>query len=230
MKSLNDKVSHNEKTSEHSFHERFEKKKKFRLSKSSNDSLEVRAKKFLESGSAVTQTTKIALALVVLAGAMTIFCAMPGLTIMAGKFRRSQYYSKKQLANATQNLKRRGYVKTSSGSGKSRIVLTEKGKAHFEKMLFEDVRLSKMDKWDEKWRVVLYDIPVNYTKAREALRWRLRALGFFQYQKSVWIYPYPCKDEILFLADYFGVGRFVEVLEVTGLSEDRGLKKHFELP
>jgi hypothetical protein len=219
-------------TSEQEFHARLANQKRLEREKASKKAKltwEKRAKDFLESDSATAQTTKVALALVVAAGVLTTLSIAPGLTILARHYKRSQYYSEKQMRSAAQNLRRRGYIETSFEQYKPRIRLTKKGEEYFQKMLFEESRLSSQAEWDGKWRFVLFDIPVNYTKAREALRWRLRALGFFQYQKSVWVYPYPCKDEILFVADHYRIGRFVEILDATGLSDDTALKKHFEL-
>jgi hypothetical protein len=220
-------------TSEQSFHARLAKQKQLereKAAKTARLSWEKRAKDFLESDSVAAQTTKVALALVVAAGILTTLSVAPGLTILARHYKRSRYYSEKQIRSASQNLRRRGYVEASFEQHNPRIRLTKKGEEYFQKMLFEESRLSSQAEWDGKWRFVLFDIPVNYTQAREALRWRLRALGFFQYQKSVWVYPYPCKDEILFIADHYGIGSFVEIVDATGISDDTALKKHFELP
>ena len=215
--------------SESEFQRRYKKKTKQAGKIKHELSWQERAKKFLDSDSAGCQATKVALGLIVVAGALTVFSVMPGLTIVAGRYKRAQYYSKKQLYDARENLKKCGYIETDRIHDKPRVRLTKKGEEYFQKMIFEEARLSSQSEWDGKWRFVLFDIPLGHTKARDALRWRLRALGFFQYQKSVWVYPYPCKDEVLFVADHFGVGRFVEVLEVTELTNDKNLKKHFEL-
>ncbi len=220
-------------TSEQAFHVRLAKQKQTEREKArrvAQLSWGKRAKDFLESDSVAAQTTKVALALVVAAGILTTLAVAPGLTVLARHYKRSQYYSEKQIRDAAQNLRRRGYIETSHDKNQPRIRLTKKGEEYFQKMLFEESRLTSQAQWDRKWRFVLFDIPINYTKAREALRFRLKALGFFQYQKSVWVYPYPCKDEILFVADQFNIGRFVEILDATGLSDDTALKKHFKLP
>ncbi|MBI2120408.1 MAG: hypothetical protein HYT94_02160 [Parcubacteria group bacterium] len=220
-------------TSEQSFQIRLAKQKQTEREKARRAtqlSWGKRAKDFLESDSVAAQTTKVALALVVAAGILTTLTVAPGLTVLARHYKRSKYYSEKQMRSAVQNLRRRGYIETSHDKNEPRIRLTKKGEEYFQKMLFEESRLTSQAEWDGKWRFVLFDIPVEYTKAREALRFRLKALGFFQYQKSVWAYPYPCKDEILFVSDHFNIGRFVEILDATGLSDDAVLKKHFKLP
>jgi hypothetical protein len=193
-------------------------------------SLADRAEEFLNSGTPASYATCIALALVILSSVAVVATVAPGLSILARGYRRSNAYSNLQLNGAMQNLKRHRYVEEIKGvNGKPRIQLTKKGEAHFQKILFEDVRLPHPAHWDGKWRFVLFDIPINHTKAREALRWRLKALGFYQYQKSVWVYPHLCEKEILYIADFFHVGRFVEILEVIHLSNDKELKKHFGL-
>ncbi len=226
------KTQYPKNKTEQEFHRELARKKQVEREKAEKVarlSWEKRAKNFLESDSTASQATKIALALVVVAGVLTVVSVAPGLTVLARYYKRSQYYSEKQIRDASKNLKKCHYIESDTYRGKPRVRLTKKGEEYFQKMIFEEARLSSQEKWDGKWRFVLFDIPVNHTRARDALRWRLRALGFFQYQKSVWVYPYPCKDEILFVADHFGIGRFVEILDATGLSDDTVLKKHFEL-
>jgi len=75
----------------------------------------------------------------------------------------------------------------------------------------------------------MFDIPMRFTKGREALRFHLKKLGFLQFQKSAWIYPYPCEDEIIFIADFFKVGKYVDVLTVENILRDDKLKKHYNL-
>jgi hypothetical protein len=192
-------------------------------------SFEERIKEFLSSGTSASYITQVVLALAALSVVATVI-AMPGLSICAREYRRSKKYSKKQISSATGNLKRSGYIEfENADSGIPRIRLTKKGEAYFQKILFDDISLPEPEKWGGKWTFVLFDIPVQFSKAREALRWRLKALGFYQYQKSVWVYPHPCEKEILYVADYFGVGKFVEILSVEYLTKDIDLKKHFEI-
>jgi DNA-binding PadR family transcriptional regulator len=193
-------------------------------------SFEERAKEFLTSGTPASYATQVVLALAILSGAAMLGATAPGLTVAARQYRRMKGYSDKQIWDATYALKKSGYVKKySQGSEKPRIKLTKKGKEYFEKILFEDIQLPEPEQWGGKWTFVVFDIPVGHGKAREALRWRLKMLGFYQYQKSVWAYPHPCEKEILFVADHFGVGKFVEIFSVDRISNDLELKKHFRL-
>ena len=188
-----------------------------------------RAEDFLDSNTLSANATKVALVLAILAGVATVAVVAPNIVQISRRFKRSKKYSEKQITGAIQNLSRSGYINTHLVNGKRACDLTPKGKAYFNKILFEDVRLPTQQKWDGKWRFVLFDIPISHEKARDALRWRLKSLGFYQFQKSVWTYPYPCEKEILYVADFYNVGMFLEVLEADHLTNDIDLKKHFDL-
>ncbi len=54
------------------------------------------------------------------------------------------------------------------------------------------------------WRIVLFDIPEDAKIKREVLRGKLKELGFTMIQRSVWVIPYPCEDDINMLKNFFG--------------------------
>lgn len=110
--------------------------------------------------------------------------------------------------------------------------LSEWGRKRIVKYQLEDLKIKKPVRWDKKWRLIIFDIPhkLKWAKtAREALRFKLKELGFYQLQKSVWIYPYDCENEILFLKEIFRLGPFVKYLEVTKIDDEIKLKKIFDL-
>jgi hypothetical protein len=107
--------------------------------------------------------------------------------------------------------------------------LTPKGEARLRNIVIDEIEIKNPKKWDGKWRLVMYDLPVRFKKARDAFRWKLKDLGFFQFQKSAWIYPYPCEGELLFVADFYGVRKHIEILEVSKILDDKKLKIRFGL-
>lgn len=50
-------------------------------------------------------------------------------------------------------------------------------------------------KWDGRWRLVLFDIPIGQNAQRERLRRYLRSKGFGYLQNSVWVTPDPLEQE-----------------------------------
>ena len=108
-------------------------------------------------------------------------------------------------------------------------ILTEKGEKRLQNIVIDEVIVKSPKKWDGKWRLVIYDLPIRFKKARNAFRWKLKDLGFFQFQKSAWIYPYPCEGEVLFVADFFGVRKHIEILEVSKVLHEAKIKARFGL-
>ena len=110
------------------------------------------------------------------------------------------------------------------------IVLTEAGKKRALSFRIDAIIIPKPALWDRKWRLVVFDIPETKRQARDALRLKLRELGFKEFQKSVFAYPYPCVDEINFIVEFFEIRNYVHLAEVTKLSNDSRLRLHFNLP
>ena len=94
----------------------------------------------------------------------------------------------------------------------------------------DHLEVARPKKWDGKWRIVLFDIPEKNKKAREALREKLRDLGFKEYQKSVFVHPYPCEDEIAFLREVFEIKKHVRLGTLDKIDDDLALRDHFDLP
>src|SRR3989338_5330592 len=65
---------------------------------------------------------------------------------------------------------------------------------------------------DGKWRMVLFDIPEVAKKERDAFSFNMKKMGFYTYQKSVFVHPSDCRKEVEFLIEHHGVrpyARFV---------------------
>lgn len=115
------------------------------------------------------------------------------------------------------------------GDGTISIVLTEKGK---ERALTFNINLLKIleDKeWNGKWHGVFFDIPEKQKSKRHALREKLRDLGFYQWQKSVFVHPYPCRDQIDFVVEFFELRPHVRYGVLTDITNEAELILHFGL-
>lgn len=111
----------------------------------------------------------------------------------------------------------------------SSYAITPKGEKRLRHVFIDEVIIKNPKNWDGKWRLVIYDLPIKFRKARDAFRWKLKDLGFYQFQKSAWAYPHPCEGELLFVADFFGVRKHIDILEVNKISNEEKLKSHFKL-
>lgn len=109
------------------------------------------------------------------------------------------------------------------------IVLTEEGKKRALSFQIDRIKIERPIKWGGKWSLVTYDIPEKKKPAREALREKLKELGFYEWQKSVFIFPFPCRDEIDSLIEFFEIRPHVRYAELNHPTNEAELKLHFEL-
>jgi CRISPR/Cas system-associated endoribonuclease Cas2 len=116
-----------------------------------------------------------------------------------------------------------------NSDGTTSIVLTEKGKLRILEFNIYQLKIEKPTKWDGKWRVVMFDIPEKMKSKRDVLREKLKDLKFLELQKSVFVHPYPCLEEINFLAEFYQIRKFVKCGELTQLTNEAELKIHFKL-
>ena len=185
---------------------------------------------FIDSDSFSATAGKFLLMTLALGGIIFAGAIVPGILLMSKK---SKSYTKQQIQDAVYNLKKRKLIEIiQEGDDKIKVKLTNKGKKRVKKFCLETLKIKKPNQWDKKWRVLIFDIPTKpkiYHQAREALRRKIKDLGFYQMQKSVWVYPYECEDELLFIAELFQVQRHIEILTVDGMLYEEGLKKKFKL-
>lgn len=109
------------------------------------------------------------------------------------------------------------------------IKLTKDGQEKVLKYQIDEMKVKKPAKWDKKWRVVVFDIPEKRKKDREALRNKLRDLKFKELQKSVFISPYECEDEIDFITEVFGIRQHVLFMRVNSFTNQERFELKFNL-
>lgn len=109
------------------------------------------------------------------------------------------------------------------------IKLTEEGKQVFLCFNYEKLEIKKSKIWDRQFRMIIFDIPENKRSARDSLRKKLKELNCVKYNDSVWIYPFPCEDEINFIANYWKVGKYVQFALVKDLTNKEKLENFFNL-
>ena len=78
--------------------------------------------------------------------------------------------------------------------------------------------------------MVIFDVPKKKDKERRALSQKLKEIGFYPLQESVFIYPYDCRDETDFICEFLDVGNYVNYCLVETLDKREGdLRKIFNL-
>ncbi|MCK4782068.1 hypothetical protein KAS79_04080 [Candidatus Parcubacteria bacterium] len=117
----------------------------------------------------------------------------PGFKLMKDMFGcSSEKKFKKEIIRVNiSRLKKQGLIKQTKNK---KLLLTDKGK---EMIIYIKDRYSILNKpWDEKIRVVVFDIPEKRRRFREWFRAELSLLMFKPLQKSTYIGKYPIPDDL----------------------------------
>ncbi len=135
-------------------------------------------------------------------------------------------YDPNKIYNNLNNLKYRGILRN---NGQGNFSFTPKGVKWAEKSALRYFRL-KNKKWDKKWRVVIFDIPQELHRERVRFRQKLKNLGFYMLQKSVFIFPYECREELGDICRQLKISDYIDVIlaENPGFKEDE-IKKYYHL-
>lgn len=112
---------------------------------------------------------------------------------------------------------------------KIEIKITSAGREFIGIADFDNLTIEKPDTWDKRFRLVIFDIPKEKHGASLAFTSKLKELGFFMFQKSVWIHPYDCINEIILLRKIFEIDPYVKVVIVEAFEGDYSMRKHFSL-
>lgn len=109
------------------------------------------------------------------------------------------------------------------------IKLTKQGRIKALTYQLDTMSITRQKRWDRKWRVVIFDVPERYKRTRDIFRMRLKQLGLYALQESVYVSPYPCFDEIEFLRELYGIPFTVRYLLTERIEDDQFLHTHFYL-
>ncbi len=107
--------------------------------------------------------------------------------------------------------------------------LTQKGKDKLRKFKLLGYKLKKPKRWDNKWRMLVFDIKEERKGTRDKIRFILKRIGFLRLQDSVWVYPYDCEDLVTLMKADFKIGRDLLYLIVDTIEGDNKIKNYFKL-
>jgi CRISPR-associated endonuclease Cas2 len=139
--------------------------------------------------------------------------------------------SKKQIKKALYDLEKRQLIDIIEKDGQVKIYLQEKGK---QKVITRSIKLlldykKKEKKWDGRWFMVFFDVPEIEKQKREFLRKYLKKLGFYRYQKSVYIFPFECKKEVELIKKIVEGAKYMKYIVASEIEEEEKIKKYFNL-
>ena len=125
-------------------------------------------------------------------------------------------------------LERKGYIALTKAPEGFAVKLLKKARRRLKRILFEDLVLPSSRNWDGKWRLFIFDIPEKYRSSRDTLRLKLKKLGMYNIQRSVYAYPFDCRKELEFLSDYYDIAEYATYVETAYTDIDKELRKYFK--
>lgn len=138
--------------------------------------------------------------------------------------------NRRALHNAIRKLYRARLIDSKDNKdGSTTMLLTQNGKKKALTYELDEMKIPKMNKWDKYWRIVLFDIPEKHKKGRNALARILKQMEFYQFQKSVFVHPFECRDEVDFVVEFFSLRPYVRFILANHIDNELHLKNHFNL-
>lgn len=172
---------------------------------------------------------EIILSTLLAVGFLTFAIAMPNAVQIFKYFNPKNTKDKWKINRSLTRLEESKLIKKRLVAGVEQYILTETGKLRAMRYHLYAMKIAKQAVWDGLWRIVMFDVPEDKRNARLAINLALKKLGCVQYQKSVFITPYPCAKEIDFIGQCFDAHRHLRLITAKEINDEPIIKKFFHL-
>jgi phenylacetic acid degradation operon negative regulatory protein len=163
-------------------------------------------------------------------GLLTITVVMPGATPVIEKlFLKDKKFDKREFNRTINRLEDIGMIEKLVNGDELTIKLKPKGTKQATEYALDDIEIKRPARWDNKWRIVMFDIPENKKIARNAFKRHLDRLGFAQIQKSVYVHPFPCDKEIEYIVGVYALKQFIKYAIADYFNDQNDLIKKYRL-
>lgn len=143
--------------------------------------------------------------------------------LLAGMF--APAHPKADVTRTISRLKVRGYLQEDDAG----IRLTARGIERAQSYELEGLSIPRQEPWDGRWRLILWDIPEAQRPVRDQLRYLFTKLGLYQVRRSMWVTPYPCREQVEYLKSTLDLEANLLFLEATYLDGSAALRRHFNV-
>jgi len=159
----------------------------------------------------------------------------PRLNIIIGKLIKAvinkRRIDKKKIHRAIKILEKKEIIVIKKIGEQVFVQLHDKGKSTVLKYSVKSLlnfKKAKM-KWQKKWYLVLFDVPEIQRNKRDYLRRFLLKLGFYPYQKSVYLFPYECEKEIRLIKKIVEGSKYMSYIVAEKIENEKLAKIFFKL-
>lgn len=140
-----------------------------------------------------------------------------------------KHYNISYLRRTLTHLHKQAFVEIIHENNRDYIRLTQNGIRKILKFSIDTLSIKTPTHWDGKWRLVLYDVPRQKKNLGDTIRRTIVNFGFLAIQKSVYIYPYQCFDQVEYIRQYYGLTDCIQYMVVEHIEYDQAYKTYFNL-
>ncbi len=134
---------------------------------------------------------------------------------------------KEKFRQELYRLKKQKLIKIYIKNKEKQIELTNKGQEKLKKYILQNIELKKPGNWDQKWRIVIFDIPNHKKVIRNMLREKLINFKFIELQESVYVHPFDCLKEIDLIKNMYFIESNVQYILADRIETEVNLIKKF---
>ncbi|PJA55974.1 CRISPR-associated endonuclease Cas2 [Candidatus Roizmanbacteria bacterium CG_4_9_14_3_um_filter_33_18] len=138
---------------------------------------------------------------------------------------------KLKINRVLQNLEKNDILDLQEENGKVTVYLKDKNHPKIIEYSIKSLLDFKIKekKWDGKWFLVFFDVPEAQRNKRDYLRKFLIKLGFYQYQKSVYLFPYECEKEVSLIKKIVEGAKYMKYIIAEKIEDELSAKEYFKL-
>lgn len=137
--------------------------------------------------------------------------------------RKNRYATERTL----KSLENKKFIKFWTKNGQGKLELTKEGRIHLAGLQVKSIKLPHKTRWDGLWRIVSFDIPEKLKINRQRFTRSLNFAGMYNFEKSVFVYPHECREQIFKIAELYEVKKYVRYIVARSVEPDFELKINF---
>lgn len=144
---------------------------------------------------------------------------------------RKEKIDEAKIRRTLENLEKKEILFIEERDNKVFVSLRDKGKEVIKKYSVKvllDYK-KKEKKWTRKWFLVFFDVPEIQRNKRDYLRKYLLKIGFYPYQKSVYLFPYECEEEINLIQQIVEGAKYMKYIIADKIEDESQAKIFFDL-
>ena len=153
----------------------------------------------------------------------------PGLAEIYRYYKAYKRSEKARIRQAMRKLEGKKYIRVREINNGTVLSITPEGKKELLRYDYDDLKIKKPNIWDKKWRIIIFDIPEKKKIVRDQINLKLKELGFEDLQKSTFIFPYECRNEVEFIKNHFYLKNEIRYILAEEIDNQSNLVKLFGL-